>query len=602
MNAPRDCAPIVVRQRLQSSIWPIGARAGIPEKLCFHARPRRGWVVEPDRGIRAIPNLAVSISLNTFFGAFSLSTWCGPAGLDDVVVEIGFRGHCTLKIFEDNGYEPPRLLHEQRVRSDGAALQVPLAGLRGRRGVLYPVLEVYAGDTLELHQVDYFTTTPPRYAPRLAIVMPTFRREEYARRNVERIAQEILGDGDCKLFVVDNARTLQLEPSEGVEVIGSGNFGGSGGFARGVLAAQAVGGFSHVLFCDDDILLEPQSIRRLRALLRYVPQDATVSGGMLKMGERSVLHEKNANVRHMLFSGNRIDHDLAEPELVARYDEGSAQTFSGWWFLCYPLATSGGALLPYPFFVGWDDVEMGHRVNRQRLPCLSLLGVAAWHEEFEKKDTTWRWYYHARNGLVTSMLYEDDASALSQVLLEIMTALLTYRYERAEFMIAGLAAAASGSASIRDVKADALHQSLVARQQVRLVDARAHVLPEKVRKKRKPWFLRKWMSRLTMNGHLLPRFLFRRGELPADPGWVVEELHSRRLVTIFRCPRVVYYEPTAGLGMLCEVDHARYFKLLARMLWQCLRLRLRWGKARAEWRRDHAEMVSAPFWKRQLGL
>src|SRR5262249_31845267 len=161
--------------RLQSVPWPDGARVGTPEKLCFHARPRWRWVFEPRRGIRALPGAGASIAFDTFFGAFSLTTWCGPAGLDDVIVELAFAGRCTLKIFESNGYEPPRLLHEERIASDGAAQRIPLNGLRGRRGILYPVLEVYPGDALELHSIDYLTATPPRHAPRLAIVMPTFR-------------------------------------------------------------------------------------------------------------------------------------------------------------------------------------------------------------------------------------------------------------------------------------------------------------------------------------------------------------------------------------------------------------------------------------------
>jgi GT2 family glycosyltransferase len=593
--------------RLQSASWPRDAGVGTPEELCFRASPRMGWLFDPAGGIKALQRHSEegqTLELSTFFGAFSLTTWCGNAGIDEVTVQLSFSGSCTLKIYQDNGHEGRSLLWNHRVSSAGEPFCVSLNGLKGQRGILYPLFEVYHGDTLELFGVDYLTGAEPRFEPRLAIVMPTFKREAYARRNIERIAADVLPQaaGACRLFVVDNGRSLELPPVDGVELIPNRNFGGSGGFARGVLeAAGHKGAFSHVLFCDDDVLVDAQSINRLLALLAYIPQDQVVSGGMLKMGNRKVLHEKSANVVGMIFSSNRGNDDLGRVESVARYDENSFATFAGWWFVCYPM-NAAQSLLPFPFFVGWDDVEMGRRCNRLKLQTISLLGVTVWHEEFEKKDTNWRWFYHTRNGLVTNLLYGAGSGVLRQAVKEIMTALLTYRYERAEFMIDGLRAVCEGPAAISTQPADEMHAGLLARQQNRFADVRSLVIPERITRRPKRSALRKFAARVSMNGHLLPLWMFKSAREPADAGWVVEHLHSNRLVTIFRCPKVVYYEPTSGNGMLCTVDHGRYYRLLGRMLRQWIRLRLNWRGAGERWRTEHQRLVSPEFWKQYLGL
>ncbi len=580
-----------------------------PEELCFRATPRSHWRFDPAGSITALPHLTgggVLLEMSTFFGAFSLTTWCGNAGIDEVTVQVRFKGTCSMKIFEDDGYRGRNLLWEQRVSSDGSdPVSVNLTSLTGMQGILFPLFEVYQGDELELFSIDYLTNVEPRHEPRLAIVMPTYKRESYALKNIKLISEEVLGTsgGNCHLFVVDNAGTLDCPELEGVSLHQNRNFGGSGGFARGVLeVSRSETQFTNILFCDDDVSIATQSINRLLSLLRYLDSNSVVTGGMLKMSSKRILHEKNANVKGMRFSSNRGNNDMDSVESVARYDEVGFSTFCGWWFACYPLGANNALPLPYPFFVGWDDVEMGRRCNRAGLKSLSMLGIAVWHEEFEKKDVAWRWFYHTRNGIVTNMLYDKSRRSLKQSIVEIMTALLTYRYDRAEFMIDGLAAVSDPVRSIKENPADELHSRLMARPQAKLQDARHMVIPGRLWHQPAAGRWTKLATRLTMNGHLIPRVFFKTADEPVDAGWGVEELHSNRLVTIFRCPQVVYFEPTSGKGIVCKVDHQRFFKLLRRMLGAWWSLRLNWNAVKAKWRVAHDEMTTAKFWSGYLGL
>lgn len=593
---------------LQTVHWPVRSVADGHEHLYYRAEPRPCWTMNPEGGIRSgkvAPGGELRLEFSTFFGAFSLTTWCGLAQVDTVLLEITARGSCNLQVYEDNGYEDRALLQQQRIRFGQEPVYVELSGLRSRRGMIYPTFQLQGGDELEFICMRYCTNSPPRNQVRLAIVMPTFKREAYVKRNVEHISREVLSEEPdrCKLFVIDNGRSLELEPLPGVQLIRNPNYGGSGGFARGLLEAGADQDrpFTHVMFCDDDVMIDPKTIHRILALLGRLENDAVVSGAMLKMGKKHVMHEKNANVVGMYFSSNHGNIDLTQDRAVARYDEATYSTFCGWWLVCYPLSRGYESFLPFPFFVGWDDVEMGLRCRRMQLPTVSLLGVAIWHDEFEKKDIGWRWYYHARNGLITAMLYGQGVGTLRQAIREIMTALLTYRYERAEYMIDGLRDAAGGSAVLNESGADALHDQLVKRQKAPMIDVAPHMVPGRYQRPVKVTWLRWLLSRITMNGHMLPLSFFKSADVPAHEGWAVEQLHSQSLVRIFRCRRVVYYEPTTGKGIVCTVDHRRYYRLVLRMLRHWLVLRVRWSGIGARWRADHAMLTSAAFWRSYLG-
>lgn len=599
---------------LQSMVWPRSYDAGLPESLCFRASPRAEWEFVAPGGIRTVrgmepakpdPPVQQFLDLGTFFGAISLTTWCGPAGLDEITLQVNISGSCKLQLFADNGHEGRSLLWDGQISGVGSEHNISLQGLKDRHGILYPVFEPLYGCPFELHGASYLTSKAPLRAPRLAIIMPTFRREKYVKQNVELIRDHVLKfhADKCRLFVIDNAGTVDLPVSEGVELVRNRNFGGAGGFARGVLcASDESANFTHMLFCDDDVLIEHQSITRLLSLLAFVSDDSVISGGMLRYSDRHVLHERNGNVYNMHIFGNRHKYDLTRTTDLARYDEPGFSTFCGWWFACYPLGAYKDKLLPYPFFVGWDDIEMGRRCNSLELKSISLLGIGVWHEEFEKKDTTWRWFYHTRNGLVTCLLYDRGKGGLKHALREVWKALVTYRYERAEYMIDGLADVIAGSRSISEQAADELHKNLVAREKNKFRDVGRYVVPDRLDEPVYGTRFQKWLAKVSMNGHLLPRFTFKPAREPVDPGWVVEHLRRERQFPIFRCQKVVYYEPTTGKGMLCEVDHARFFRLLTRLLVRWIRLSLTYKSVRTHWRARHGEMTSPAFWTRYLGL
>src|SRR5690606_6035538 len=87
---------------------------------------------------------------------------------------------------------------------------------------------------------EWVTLDPPRRPVSLACVMTTFRREKAAAKVIDVFVRDVLGSdtGVSHLFVIDNGRSLEVEPRQRVTVVPSKNLGGAGGFARGLLLAQ----------------------------------------------------------------------------------------------------------------------------------------------------------------------------------------------------------------------------------------------------------------------------------------------------------------------------------------------------------------------------
>ncbi|MGZ8249926.1 MAG: glycosyltransferase family 2 protein [Methylomagnum sp.] len=228
---------------LQKIIWPHIA-INAPEAMYFRAHPREVWLHQTEEGMRYLPEVSASgvhtLEFSTFFGAFSLSTWCGPAAIDRITLDIRLSGKALLRVWRENGFEPRVLVTEQAIESAGGSMLVSINALHGQRGILYPQFEA-RGTGFQLMGLRYLTPEPPKIEPRLAVIMPTFKREAYVRRNIELLSREVLGrcSGQVELFVIDNGRTLSLKSLPGASVIPNNNYGGAGGFARGVLEGSA---------------------------------------------------------------------------------------------------------------------------------------------------------------------------------------------------------------------------------------------------------------------------------------------------------------------------------------------------------------------------
>ena len=590
---------------LQSAVWPSIA-VGAPERMYFRATPNDVWRTQLEGGVRCVPQAVARkarLRLNTFFGAFSLTSWCNTGNIDSVIVCARLQGRCRLRVWRNNGHEPRALLWEGDVHhADPQAISVPVGNLRGQTGVLYPEFD-WCEEGFCLTELHYLTSQEPLAKPRLAIIMPTFRRESYVRKNIAALSQAFISQpaSPVALYVIDNAGTLHDTPPPGVHVLPNRNFGGSGGFARGVLEVMQSHSFSHCLFCDDDIVMEPESVKRLSAFLCYIDSQVVIGGGMLNMGAKHILHELGALSKiGNVYVEKQHSNERKESSLI-NYDRASHRNYFGWWFCALPVAAFETFGLPMPYFVRVDDQEFGMRLSQAGWKMETLLGCAVWHDEFHKKDSPAMDYYILRNGLITCWLrehYFSRVSAVNLTLRRVAAALLTYRYERAEFLLLGAQDALKGPGFLRSLEPDTFHAHLMKTQTAVPTSGYAHLyhghLDQPIRQSQ--W--RRLFMAVTLNGHLLPSFLMRNTHETV----AVEPLHGHRFGAIFRRPAVLYYEPTSGRGILCRIDRPRFFSLATQLFRTSLRLLISHRRIRHAWQKSERDLTSVEFWRTYLDL
>ena len=98
---------------------------------------------------------------------------------------------------------------------------------------------------------------------------------------------------------------------EKLRIVDQPNLGGSGGYARVMYEALATE-CEQILYMDDDILLEPDSVLRAVAFSRYSREPMLVGGQMLSLQARSQLSTMGEVVdRHAVPLAQRARHRAA---------------------------------------------------------------------------------------------------------------------------------------------------------------------------------------------------------------------------------------------------------------------------------------------------
>ena len=596
---------------LQNIKIPHQNLSDVPSELYFRSSPEKATFKQQDGKIYLEKNSSnASLEFNTFFGAFSLTTWCGQAGLSDVGVSLEMEGTGIVSIWhKEEGCEPIKI-YESLFNGDKEHFSTHLENLQGKKGIIYPKIETDCPHFV-FHHGNYWSLNPVRRNAHLTIVMTTFKREEYVRRNLALLSEEILSkyNDSIDLLIIDNGQTLASEKlPEGVRIIPSKNFGGSGGFSRGVLETLNDERSTHLLFCDDDILIEPESIFRLKSLLGYIDEQTVIGGGMIFISTMSKLCEIGAFHKDLHFFLCRQGMELTHADSLVKYDIPEEMNYFGWWFFCTHKKTFEKEGLPLPLFVRSDDIEFGHRLIEKGYKMLTLLGLAVWHEDFDRKVAPILDYYAIRNGLITMWIHDKEVSGLKILKLiyaRVIYRLETYRYQRAEYILLAFEHALKGPEFLVNLNPTTHHQKLI-KQQTEIMEKIdcSPIIQEKF--KTKPpsslWVrrIRKVFSILTLNGHLLPSIFMIKGEKVTDPGFLVQPLNKTRKENLYLNPTILYYEPNIEQGVICRIDRKKFFLLLLSFLKLGIKVLLVNSRMIKKWQVGRKKLTTVEFWQKYL--
>ena len=253
---------------------------------------------------------------------------------------------------------------------------------------------------------------------RLSIATTTFKKEDFIRKNVKMIKDEILSKDDIigrnvYLHIVDNdeGRVLSAEEFEGEHVYyhRNKNVGGSGGFTRGMIESlQQKPKATHVLLMDDDVVVLSESIKRTYLMLLLVKpkyKEYIISGAMLCYEEMDVFHEDvgflGADGGQNSSKGHGKIVDMADMVQKEEAKTKKADSYAGWWYCCIPVTMIEKNGFALPLFIRVDDTEFSFR-NQAKF--ITMNGICVWHMGFTLKFNYFMEYYQVfRNFLI------DDA-------------------------------------------------------------------------------------------------------------------------------------------------------------------------------------------------
>lgn len=236
----------------------------------------------------------------------------------------------------------------------------------------------------------------------IGISITTFKRERYVKRTMETLQSFQKNHGWLHVLVVDNGSTLQEKDEERFRIIHNRNFGGSGGFTRGMMEYMDKGNVDYILLMDDDIVLELSSIERSHALLcglKKEYQESFLSGAMLSLEKPIYQYENTAYWGKIRLHSFGKGMDLSEKDSLIRNEEtlSNHNRYGAWWYCAIPLTRIRDIGYPLPVFVKGDDMEYGIRNHRE---LIHMNGIGVWHQSFASKMSPVIYYYSDRNMLI----------------------------------------------------------------------------------------------------------------------------------------------------------------------------------------------------------
>ena len=363
---------------------------------------------------------AKALRLDRLFDIFPESYWCRYTSLTEIAFTATLTGTARIEIRRRNALTGgEQVLTEVDCEGQAQPIAIPIAlqqpGGNGDASYLIAVLHLAAG--AQLHDLRWSTARAPAREVRIAGVICTFNQETMLANNLAQIsaAPAFLH----RLFVVNQGAPGlgdRIAPGDGpqspITFIDQPNFGGAGGFTRGIIESMDDRQITHILLMDDDIKAEPSLLARIATILAYVGERHCVGGAMLDI---------HAPTR-LFTCGDRINLDrpaiinIAPPDGCDDVTTDAGRDFvaldhkpdfNGWWCFAFPIEAVRQCGLPLPLFIRGDDVEFGFRLSRAGFPTIGWPGVAVWHLPFQLKVQPWQAFYDRRN-----MLFLNEAHGL----------------------------------------------------------------------------------------------------------------------------------------------------------------------------------------------
>ncbi|TMV90014.1 glycosyltransferase family 2 protein [Thioclava sp. BHET1] len=535
---------------------------------------------------------------------FNLGKWRRHCGLKTLALRLEGVGRFELAVSQSTLERSEDCIFKGQVAlAEGTPVSVDLSALLRPDAVGTVEFSLRALGEGRLDAAIWETRDAPRRTPSLTLSITTFKREAAVQASVARFERFMEGSAlapHLHLLVVDNGRSAEIAPSDHVTPIGNENLGGSGGFARGLLEAEARGA-THCLFMDDDAAVQMGALERVWTFLAYAEDDrVAISGGMTMANERAMVWESGATFRSSC-RPHWMGTDLRDREDVLKMELGSTgpkphNFYGGWWFFAFPIAHA--RYKPFPFFVRGDDVSFSLAND---FDIVTLPGVICFQDaDFSDKESLQTLYLDLRSHLIHHLALPSMDIGLKGTL-----RIAAWFFARS-MMQAHYESLKALNLAIEDVLRGpqffAENADMVARRAaigaLRKNEAwrPLNEPPPASRRRFDPRKSRAWrmLMKYSLNGHLLPFFSLWGNRVTLKSG------QRGALRDVWGAARITYVSIDGR-----ESFTVRHSKLAAlreglRMLRNEITLARRYPELKDEWRKGYEALASTAFWSERF--
>src|SRR5246500_4096051 len=379
------------------------------------------------------------VSFATYFNAFPASYWRRWTMCTSVVLRAELTGTGRVDVYRTKA-TGARIFVEGREFASTADQPVTVefqVGLQPFEDGGWVWFDITTDSKVTLGSAGWYSDKPAPGVANIAVGIPTFNRPNDCVNALRDLTSDPLVDKVIGAVIVPDQGTAKVRDhpdfAAAAAPLGSRlsihdqpNLGGSGGYSRVMYEALKTTDCQQILFMDDDIQLEPDTVLRILAMHRFAKKPMLVGGQMLNLQEPSHLHimgemVDRANFMWTAAPYTEYDHDFAEyplsdnnprSELLHRRIDVD---YNGWWTCMIPRHVAEELGQPLPLFIKWDDADYGLRAAEHGYPTATLPGAAIWHMAWSDKDDAidWQAYFHLRNRLVVAAMHWDgDVSGL----------------------------------------------------------------------------------------------------------------------------------------------------------------------------------------------
>ncbi|MBG6122844.1 galactofuranosylgalactofuranosylrhamnosyl-N-acetylglucosaminyl-diphospho-decaprenol beta-1,5/1,6-galactofuranosyltransferase [Corynebacterium aquatimens] len=393
----------------------------------------------PDRSRVTIP-AGAEVSFETYFNAFPAGYWSRWSSIGEVVLAMDVEGAAAISVYRSK-HDGTRIAVTS-VEAQDERVVIPLA-LNNFEDGGWLWFDVTAESVTTIANAGWYAPAgaQPRGEKKVAVGIPTFNRPRDAVNALHALAEDPLVLGAISDVLMpdqgnqhpaDEPDFADAEAKLGgrLRIFPQGNLGGSGGYSRIMYEALTSTDAPYILYMDDDIAIEPDSILRAVQAARYAKDPILVGGQMLNLQDRSQLRTSGEKVNRADFMWGAAEHAVYDHDF-AKYPLGYTGTqeeeldpkkttsralhrridvdYNGWWMCLFPREVCEEIGLPLPLFIKWDDTEYSLRAGAAGFPTVTWPGAAIWHMAWADKDDAidWQAYFHLRNRLIVAAMYHD---------------------------------------------------------------------------------------------------------------------------------------------------------------------------------------------------